>query len=101
MVQGPPHYSYTLRLCKYITCEIHTNLHLAPEWHIVHVLTSKSDDVIFCSFTVVWANSQFVCIITKKYLVASRLVEDIMNFIFILILRQFLLKIGIYIQRHM
>ena len=36
---------------KYTTCEIHTNLHSAPEWHIVHVLTSKGDDVIFCSFT--------------------------------------------------
>ena len=88
-VQGPPHYSYTLHLCKYSTFEIHINLLSGPAGRIVHSLNSKGVDVIFCSFVVVRANTKFVRIINRKYLLAQRLVEVIMNFISILILRQF------------
>ena len=39
---------------KYTTRKIHTKLHLGPEWHIFHILTSEDiDDVISRSFTAV------------------------------------------------
>lgn len=49
------------------TGKIYTKLHQRPEWRIFHILTGEDiADVISCFCTVVFANSQFVYIITIK-----------------------------------
>ena len=45
---------------KYTTHKINTKLHLGPEWHIFHILTSEDiDDIISRLYKVVCANCQW------------------------------------------
>ena len=63
----------------YTTRKIHTRPHPGLEWRILHILTSEDiDDVIPHFFSVVCANSQFVCILKRT----SQCLED-MDFIFL------------------